>query len=155
MARLDEAGRPVFLVEPQTYMNRSGLAVRAAISALGVVDELLVVLDDVYLSLGRLRVRRGGGDGGHNGLRSIIDEVGSSDFARLRVGVGTSSAGELSDHVLSRFERSERSLVRRIVAAAADAAATVIDEGVESAMNKFNGIDLATDGLHEALEESV
>ena len=136
-------------------MNRSGLAVHAAMSALGVVDELLVVLDDVYLPLGRLRVRRGGSDGGHNGLRSIIDEVGSSDFARLRVGVGASSAGELTDHVLGRFERSERSLVRRIVAAAADAVAMVIGEGVESAMNKFNGIDLATDRSHEPLEELV
>jgi len=156
MARLDEAGCPVVLVEPQTYMNRSGLAVRAAMAELGGgVDELVVVLDDVYLPLGRLRIRRGGSNGGHNGLRSIIDEVGSGEFARVRVGVGASSTSELADHVLGKFERAERSLVRPVVAAAADAVVTVIGEGVESAMNKFNGIDLATDGSHEAVEESV
>jgi len=145
MARFERGGRPVLLVKPQTYMNRSGLAARAVTVAFDIdIDDLLVVVDDVDLPLGRLRVRRGGSDGGHNGLRSIVEALGSTEFARVRVGVGGSRDGCLTDHVLGKFGRPERPLVRRVVAAAADAVAMILDEGLGPAMNAFNGMDLAS-----------
>ncbi|MBN1918992.1 MAG: aminoacyl-tRNA hydrolase [Verrucomicrobia bacterium] len=150
LARMQCAGRPVLLVEPQTYMNRSGLAVRALMAAGANVagfdidiDDLLVVVDDVDLPLGRLRVRRGGSDGGHNGLRSIVETVATTEFARIRVGVGGSRDGDLTDHVLGKFGRSERLLVRRVVIAAADAVEMIVEQGLGPAMNAFNGMDLA------------
>jgi PTH1 family peptidyl-tRNA hydrolase len=144
MARVERAVRPVVLVKPQTYMNRSGLAVQAVMAAFDIdIDDLLVVVDDVDLPLGRLRVRHGGSDGGHNGLRSIVATLGSTEFARIRVGVGGSRGGCLTDHVLGKFGRSERPLVRRVVAAAADAVSMILDEGLGPAMNAFNGKDLA------------
>jgi PTH1 family peptidyl-tRNA hydrolase len=144
VARLEYAGREVLLVEPRTYMNRSGLSVRAVMAEFERgLDELLVAVDDVNLALGRLRVRQGGSDGGHNGLRSLIEAVGSSEFARVRVGVGGADARDLTAHVLGKFERLERPLVRRVIGASADAVLAVIGEGVGPAMNEYNGMDLA------------
>jgi PTH1 family peptidyl-tRNA hydrolase len=144
IARLELAGREVLLVEPRTYMNRSGLAVRAVMAGFERgLDELLTVVDDVNLPLGRLRVRQGGGDGGHNGLRSVIETLGSSGFARVRVGVGGADASDLTAHVLSKFDGPERPLVGRVVGAAADAVMAVLGQGVGPAMNSFNGMDLA------------
>jgi PTH1 family peptidyl-tRNA hydrolase len=154
IARLERAGRAVLLVEPRTYMNRSGLAVRAVMAEFDIaIANLFVVVDDVNLPLGRLRVRRGGSDGGHNGLKSIVETLKSTEFARLRVGVGESRHGHMTDHVLGTFERSERPLVRRVVAMAADAVAMLLDEGVEPAMNTFNAMDLAAGVPSRPVEE--
>ncbi len=154
IARLEYAGREVLLVKPQTYMNRSGLTVRAVMAEFDKgIEDLLTVVDDVNLPLGRLRVRHGGGDGGHNGLKSIVEALGSSEFARVRVGVGGTRAGSLTDYVLGKFERSERPLVRRVIGAAADAVCRVIVEGVEPAMNRFNGMDLAAGEAPGPMEE--
>jgi PTH1 family peptidyl-tRNA hydrolase len=154
IARLESAGREVLLVEPRTYMNRSGLAVRAVMAAFERgLDELLTVVDDVSLPLGRLRVRQGGGDGGHNGLRSVIEALGSSEFARVRIGVGGVDTADLTAHVLGKFEGPERPLVRRVIGAAADAVLAVISQGVGPAMNQFNGMDLAAAAPSEPARE--
>jgi PTH1 family peptidyl-tRNA hydrolase len=156
IARFESAGRDVLLVEPQTYMNLSGPAVQAVMAAFDrSLDELIAVVDDVYLPLGRVRVRQGGGDGGHNGLRSLIETLGSSDFARVRVGVGGAGAGDVTSHVLGKFDRPERPLVRRVMVAAADAVLVAIGEGVESAMNRFNGMDLAAGAPPGPAEERL
>ena len=140
-----EQGR-VLLVKPLKYMNRSGVPLRAAIrqSKVEPGQDLLVIADDVDLPLGRLRLRREGSAGGHNGLRDIIDALGSSDFPRLRVGIGRPGASRVTvDHVLSTFRSDERELAAEAIATAADAAEHWLAHGIESAMNQFNGLDLA------------
>ena len=147
-ARL-EAQRPepigrVLLLKPMKYMNISGAPVRAALrhaDADPAVD-LLVVADDVDLPLGKVRLRRGGSAGGHNGLRDIIAALGSNEFNRLRVGIGR--AGETVDHVLSTFKKDERDLAAEAIATAADAAELWLTDGIEVAMNTYNGLDLAS-----------
>ena len=131
--------RGVVLVEPQTYMNLSGDAVSriAAFHKLEPTD-VLVVVDEVQLPLGRLRVRRSGSAGGHNGLKSIIQHIGA-EFPRLRVGVGRGDpTWDLADHVLSKFGRAERDAVADVVGRAADAVELFADEGLEVVMNRFN-----------------
>ena len=144
-ARL-EAVRPdarVLLVKPVRYMNGSGPPLKAAMrqtDADPAVD-LLVIADDVDLPLGRIRLRRSGSAGGHNGLRDIISTLGSNEFARLRVGIGR--GGETVDHVLATFKPDERELADVAIASAADAAELWLREGIDEAMNAFNGTDLA------------
>ena len=98
--------------------------------------------DDVDLPLGKVRLRRGGSAGGHNGLRDIIAALGSNEFNRLRVGIGR--AGETVDHVLSTFKKDERDLAAEAIATAADAAELWLTDGIEAAMNTYNGLDLAS-----------
>ncbi len=131
--------RGVVLVEPQTYMNLSGDAVSriAAFHKLEPAD-VLVVVDEVQLPLGRLRVRRNGSAGGHNGLKSIIQHIGA-EFPRLRVGVGRGDPSwDLADHVLSKFGREEREAVADLVSRAADAVELFAGEGLDVVMNRFN-----------------
>ena len=132
----------VLLVKPARFMNQSGPPLRAALRNVNADYEadLLVVTDDADLPLGRLRLRRGGSAGGHNGLRDIIETLGTDQFARLRVGIGRN--GEMVDHVLSTFSRGEEELAREAIATAADAVQLWLAEGVEAAMNAFNGVDL-------------
>ncbi|HJT63950.1 MAG TPA: aminoacyl-tRNA hydrolase [Candidatus Limnocylindria bacterium] len=132
----------VLLVKPARFMNQSGPPLRAALRNVNADYEtdLLVVTDDADLPLGRLRLRRGGSAGGHNGLRDIIETLGTDQFARLRVGIGRN--GEMVDHVLSTFSRGEEELAREAIATAADAVELWLAEGVEAAMNAFNGVDL-------------
>ena len=134
------AGMRVILLEPHTYMNLSGRAVRAAADYYRVGPQgLLVVCDDVHLPVGRIRLRRSGGPGGHNGLTSIIQALGSQDFARLRVGVNEPPPYMSQvDHVLSRFEAEEREAFGQAIARAAEAVESWVGAGVEEAMNKFN-----------------
>lgn len=133
-------GQEVVLVKPATFMNSSGVAVREALSRFGVAPEdLLVIVDDAHLPLGRIRIRRRGSDGGHNGLLSIIECLGTSAFPRLRLGVGAPSEGEkMIDYVLGAFAPHEREAVSEMVGRAADALRVVLKEGLEKAMNKFN-----------------
>ncbi|HET9497965.1 MAG TPA: aminoacyl-tRNA hydrolase [Candidatus Limnocylindria bacterium] len=139
--RDDPVGR-VLLVKPARFMNQSGPPLRAALRNVNAEYEtdLLVVTDDADLPLGRLRLRRGGSAGGHNGLRDIIETLGTDQFARLRVGIGRN--GEMVDHVLSTFSRGEEELAREAIATAADAVELWLADGVEAAMNTFNGVDL-------------
>ncbi|MGE3958053.1 MAG: aminoacyl-tRNA hydrolase [Vicinamibacterales bacterium] len=133
------AGRAAVLVEPQTFMNLSGEAVRriADFHKLEPAD-VLVIVDEVQLPVGRVRVRRSGSAGGHNGLKSIIQHIGT-EFPRLRIGVGRGDPQwDLADHVLSRFGREEHEMVDEAVQRAADAAELFVGEGVEAVMNRFN-----------------
>jgi peptidyl-tRNA hydrolase, PTH1 family len=145
-ARLDEPVGRVLLVKPQHFMNLSGGPLRAAMRQTDVdpTSELLVVTDDVDLPLGRMRLRREGSAGGHNGLRSVIASLGSDQFHRLRVGIGRSGGSRATvNHVLSTFRGDERELIGEALATAADAVELWLHEGIEAAMNAFNGIDLA------------
>lgn len=132
--------RGAVLVEPQTFMNLSGDAVgRIADFYKLTPADVLVVVDEVQLPLGKLRVRRTGSAGGHNGLKSIIQHMGT-EFPRLRIGVGRGDPKwDLADHVLSRFAREEREEAAIAVQRAADAAELFVDEGVEAVMSRFNG----------------
>ena len=133
----------VLLVKPLKYMNRSGVVLRAALrqTDVEVADDLLVVADDIDLPLGKLRLHRTGSAGGHNGLRDIIASFGTDEFGRLRVGIG--HAGETVDHVLSTFKPGERELATEMVAVAADAAERWLGEGMDAAMNAFNGVEIS------------
>jgi PTH1 family peptidyl-tRNA hydrolase len=139
--RPDPIGR-VLLLKPMKFMNISGGPVRAALrhAQADPTSDLLVVADDIDLPLGKIRLRRGGSAGGHNGLRDIIAALGSNEFNRLRVGIGR--AGEAVDHVLSTFKKDERDLAAEAIATAADAAELWLAEGIEAAMNEYNGVDL-------------
>jgi PTH1 family peptidyl-tRNA hydrolase len=138
----DEPVGRVLLVKPARFMNLSGAPLRAAVRSVNAdpETELLVVTDDADLPLGRIRLRRSGSAGGHNGLRDIISALGTDQFSRLRVGIGRN--GEMVDHVLSTFGRDEEELAREAIATAADAVETWLAEGIEEAMNRFNGVDL-------------
>ncbi|HEX5396217.1 MAG TPA: aminoacyl-tRNA hydrolase [Candidatus Limnocylindria bacterium] len=135
------AGR-VLLVKPMKYMNQSGGPLKAAMRQTDAdpAHDLLVICDDIDLPLGRIRLRRSGSAGGHNGLRDIISAFGGNDFARLRVGIGR--GGETIDHVLSTFRPNERDLASLAVAVAADAAERWLSDGIDEAMNEFNATDL-------------
>lgn len=137
-------GRPigedlVWLAKPTTFMNASGEAVSGLLRYYKIdVADLLVVVDETNLPLGRLRLRRSGSAGGHNGLKSVIQYVGPL-FARLRIGVGRGDPRwDLADHVLSRFGPEEREAAGEAVGRAADAVETFIADGIEQAMNRFN-----------------
>ena len=141
MRQVSIGGRAVELVQPLTYMNLSGDALVAWRGEREVEPDLLVVSDDVYLPLGVLRVRTSGSTGGHRGLESIEAAVGSSDYARLRIGVGAaeSSAG-LREHVLEEVAPEEAPVLEEAVRRAADAVETWVAEGVLATMNEFNRI---------------
>jgi PTH1 family peptidyl-tRNA hydrolase len=146
-AALLEAQRPepvgrVLLVKPMRYMNLSGGPLRAALrqTDVDITSEMLVVADDIDLPLGRIRLRRSGSAGGHNGLRDIISSFGSNEFNRLRIGVGR--AGEAVDHVLATFKPDERELADEMVQLGADAAERWLGDGIDEAMNAFNGLDV-------------
>jgi peptidyl-tRNA hydrolase, PTH1 family len=132
----------VLLVKPLKYMNRSGGPLRAAVrqTDVEVADDLLVVCDDIDLPLGRMRIRRSGSAGGHNGLRDIIAAFGTEEFARERIGIGR--AGVAAAHVLATFRPDEREIADEMVQVGADAAERWLVDGIEEAMNAFNGVDL-------------
>ncbi len=143
MARLRSFAEPVLLVKPLTFMNLSGFAVGELARYFRVlVPDLLVVADDVNLPLGRLRARARGSDGGHNGQRSIIAQLGTEEFARLRIGVGRGHPErDLADHVLSRFEADEQDAIATAIDRAADATEVFVTEGIAQVMNRFNRAD--------------
>jgi PTH1 family peptidyl-tRNA hydrolase len=130
----------VLVAKPLTFMNLSGHAVGELMRFYKVEHEdVVVIVDDANLELGRLRARPSGSAGGHNGLKSIIGALGSEDFARLRVGVGRGEARrDLADHVLARFDPQEREDVAEAVGRAADAAELFVSEGIGPMMNRFN-----------------
>jgi PTH1 family peptidyl-tRNA hydrolase len=139
---------PVLLAKPLTFMNASGEATGALARFFKIdLGDLLIVVDEVQLPLGKIRARARGSAGGHNGLKSVIACLGD-DFSRLRVGVGRGPEGsdrrDLADHVLSRFEPDEMADVERMIVRAADAAATFITAGIAAVMNAYNGGDPAT-----------
>lgn len=138
--------RKVILAKPLTFMNLSGQAVGGLVRRHRLEpSDILVICDDVHLPLGRLRIRAKGSAGGHKGLISIIHALGTEDFGRIRIGVGSPTKGDMVDHVLSRFKRAERTIVKESIARAADAVEMILAEDIEPAMNKFNAA--ATEGI--------
>jgi PTH1 family peptidyl-tRNA hydrolase len=139
-------GRDTILAKPLTFMNASGEAVGGLLRYYKIDQgDLLVLLDEVQLPLGKLRARARGSAGGHNGLKSIIAHVGDQ-FSRLRIGVGRGEIRrDLADHVLARFEKTEAADVERMTVRAADAAETFITSGIEAVMNEYNGGDPVTE----------
>lgn len=134
-------GRKLLLAKPQTYMNRSGLAVEELLRRQRVDSrDILVMVDDIHLDPGVIRIRQKGGTGGHNGLDDIIDWLDSNDFPRLRFGVGSDfGRGQQADYVLDPFTDEEREVVDPAIDRARDAALTFVTDGVVTAMNRFNG----------------
>lgn len=135
------AGRTHRLIEPQTYMNCSGDAVAALLRSGAAADDLLVVLDDIDLPFGRLRIRERGGAGGHRGLSSILAAIGTPQIGRLRVGVGRpETADEVVDHVLEAFSPEELRRLPAVVAHAREALETILRAGLTTAMNRYNAM---------------
>jgi PTH1 family peptidyl-tRNA hydrolase len=140
LARLRSLGAGALLVKPLTFMNLSGHAVAELVRYYRVaLPDLLVVTDDVNLPLGRLRARPRGSHGGHNGLKSVAEQLGSEDFARLRIGVGRGDdRRDLADHVLARFEAGERDAIENALERAVDAVEAFVVGGIEEVMNVYN-----------------
>lgn len=133
-------------VKPLTFMNLSGRAVRAAMDFYDLTPaEVLVVHDELDLPLGRMRAKRGGGNAGHNGLKSVTQDLGGPDFMRLRLGIGRPEPGrDVAGYVLEPFRGEELAVVRKVVPAAVDAVLTVFEDGLEAAMRQVGGFDAAT-----------
>jgi PTH1 family peptidyl-tRNA hydrolase len=132
------AGHRVWLAKPQTYMNLSGIAVRELARGHRLKPhEILVIYDDMDLPVGTIRVRSRGSAGGHRGMASVIEELGTHEIARVRIGIGRSGA-HAGDYVLSRFDGEEEPVIREAVERAADAAEVILREGIEPAMDRFN-----------------
>ena len=133
-------GVEVILAKPMTFMNRSGPPVKKIAEFFRTsCEDMLIVHDDIDLTFGRLKIKEKGGDGGHKGLRSLIDAFGEGDFMRLRIGVGRPESGiDAADHVLGRFSPGEEKVLDQIFTMAQDAIVTVLGKGLEEGMNRFN-----------------
>ena len=142
IARLERNGERVLLCQPQTFMNLSGEAVGALKSFYQLpLDRLLVAVDDADLPLGEIRLRASGSSGGHHGLESIEQHLGSRGFARLRIGIGRADgAREITDYVLARFSADDAALMEKVLVRAAGQVECWLVDGMEKAMNRFNGV---------------
>jgi PTH1 family peptidyl-tRNA hydrolase len=141
IADIEVDGRRVLLVRPLTYVNRSGDTLRHVMRKHHVIpDRLIVIYDDLNLETGKIRIRQKGGSGGHNGMNSIISALATEEFTRIRIGVGRpADSSEQVDYVLGRMAPREREVVRAAATRAADAAQSTIQDGLDIAMNRFNG----------------
>lgn len=150
VVRVERDGRRVLLCEPQTFMNLSGEAVGALVDFYQVpLRNLMVVVDDADLPLGELRLRMRGSSGGHHGLESIEQRLGTREFARLRIGIGRRNGErEITGHVLGRFDSTESALVDRVLTVACDQVECWLGAGIQKAMSQFNGVvvDPANEG---------
>ena len=155
-AWLAESGRgaaALVLAKPRTYMNRSGRAGAALLRRFdSSMDDLMVVYDDADLELGRLRVRGGGGAGGHNGVRSLIDVLGTGSFSRIRLGVRGAGRDErdLADYVLDEFDADEVPVAESLADLATEAVDFLLTDGLEAAMNRYNGRRVGDDPGQES-----
>ena len=132
--------RRVLLLKPQTFMNLSGRSVAQALRFYKLdPTDLLVVCDDLSLPLGKLRIRPGGSDGGQKGLRDITAHLGTDQFPRLRIGIGERGEADAVDYVLSRFRSAERAAIDDALILATQAVAVWVTQGIDAAMNRFNG----------------
>ena len=141
MAKGTLGGVHVLLVKPQTYMNLSGDSVAPVVKYHNATpDDLLVIQDDIDLPVGRMRIRKGGSCGGHNGVRNIIERLGTTAFTRLKLGVGKEQ-GNVIGHVLGKFDQETRKVMDVVVAEAAKAATAIVRDGPDKAMNAFNSFN--------------
>lgn len=136
-------GKKLFLLKPQTYMNLSGRSVLQMSAYYSIPPQRIIIMfDDVSLAPGKVRIRTNGSSGGHNGIKSIISELGSQDFPRIKIGVGAKPHPEqdLADWVLSTFSSAEEKLLQPALENAAEAALGIINKGIQDTANRFNGI---------------
>lgn len=132
-------GNKVILLKPYTFMNLSGESVREAIDFYKLTEEeVLIIYDDISLEVGRLRIREKGSAGGHNGIKSIINHMGTDVFTRIKIGVGAPK-GDLVNHVLGKFSKDEVNILKQTLDAVTEATSDIIEYGAKDAMNKFNG----------------
>jgi PTH1 family peptidyl-tRNA hydrolase len=132
-------GNNIILVEPLTFMNRSGVAVRDVMKRHNVQSENLVIIqDDIDMETGRLKIRDRGSSGGHKGIESVIESMGTREFIRVKIGVGREEGVAAEDYVLRKFRKDEVPLIKEAVLRAADAVAAILKDGVHKAMNRFN-----------------
>lgn len=134
-------GQKVILVKPQTFMNLSGESIREIVDYYKIDEEseLIVIYDDISLAPGKLRIRKKGSAGGHNGIKNIIAHLGTQNFYRIKVGVGEKPKGwDLADYVLGHFNSEETKLMQEAFATAAEATATILTEDIDAAMNRYN-----------------
>ena len=153
VAKTEMDGKRVLLCQPQTFMNLSGEAVGTVMNFYRVEPaSLLVVVDDADLPLGELRLRPGGSSGGHHGLESVEQHLGTREFARLRIGIGRKDGKrEIAGHVLGKFEAGEPVLVGKVLTAACEQAECWLRAGIQKAMNQFNGI--ISDSMNEGTKQ--
>lgn len=133
--------KKVILLKPTTYMNLSGESIREVINFYKISNEEIIVLyDDISLEVGRLRIREKGSHGGHNGIKSIIDNLGTDVFPRVKIGVGAPK-GNLVSHVLGKFDNEEVEILKETIKASSEATSIIIKSDIKSAMNKLNGFN--------------
>lgn len=133
------SGQKVLLVKPQTYMNLSGESLREAMDYYDVEPEhLIVIYDDFDLAVGTLRIRKKGSAGSHNGMKSIIEQIQSQDFPRVRVGIGKSGKSDWKDFVLGKVGSEEKQMISEAVEKAADGILCILEKGIDKAMNAYN-----------------
>ncbi len=133
------AGQKVLLVKPQTYMNLSGEAVRQAMDFYKIdPEELIVIYDDIDIPTGTFRIRKKGSSGTHNGMRNIFQHIQTNDFPRIRVGIGSGKKENLIGYVTGGISKSEKELLEDALTKSADAAACIIEKGIDKAMNEYN-----------------
>ena len=149
------AGEKVILLKPQTFMNLSGESVREAADFYKVDPEhIIVIYDDISLDVGQLRIRKKGSAGGHNGIKNIIAHLGTQEFPRVRIGVGEKPARmDLADYVLGRFLKEEQDTMKQAFENAAGAAAAIVTQGADAAMNLYNGSKKKSEKKTEKPEE--
>ena len=136
-------GRKVILAKPLTYMNLSGEAVRALVDYYKIdpETELLVIFDDISLAPGNIRIRKKGSAGGHNGIKSIIQNLGGDKFPRVKVGVGQPK-DNLVNHVLGKFSKEDREHIEKVIPVVSDAIVEIVKNDAKESMNKFNGVNI-------------
>jgi PTH1 family peptidyl-tRNA hydrolase len=140
LAEIEIDYRRVLLLKPETFMNLSGRSVSQAVRFFKLpLDDLLVVCDDLSLPVGKLRLRPGGSDGGQKGLRDIATQLGTDQFPRLRIGIGDPGEMDAVDYVLTRFRSAEGPIIEDSMILATQAVAVWVTQGVDAAMNRFNG----------------
>ncbi len=136
-------GKKVLLLKPHTYMNLSGQSVKDAVSFFKIdIDKIIVIYDDIDLNLGKIRIRKFGSSGGHKGMDSIIYNLETDRFCRIRIGIGTPDGNaEVIDYVLGKFHQKDAlKKIQNAIKTAADAALTIVEDGIDTAMNRYNGL---------------
>lgn len=137
------AGRTLWIMKPKVFMNLSGEAVAPFMAKKEILpEELLLVYDDLDIPLGKIRISKGGGFAGHNGVESVAEKLGNANFARLRAGIGVPHARRNKDFVLSEFAQDEFKIFSSVIEMAVDAIKMLLSRGIDAAMNKYNGMDL-------------
>jgi len=139
MGRGSIDGEKVLLIEPLLYMNKSGIAVKDIINKFNIpLGKVIVIHDDLDMEIGKLRIRRKGSSGGHKGVESIIQSLSTKDFVRLKIGIGREEGTLAEDYVLSKFRKNEIPLIKSVIGRTADAVTSILVDGLEKAMNRFN-----------------